>query len=1025
MVTTAIAAVFQMLVDTAARGTVLLMTAFMVTSMNHRWSAAIKHRIWSLTMFSLLLLPAVAWLLPSWQLPIWPANPQTSRAQILPEVRQNEPEVHKNEQVLLANESLFESVTDVTLHGEERSEFHRLESPIPSADVFPPPSETRSTSVISRGLWWRIGTVAIWFFGTAIGLSGLFWGILHAQSFARRSRVLSANPWPTLVDEMRDRLGLARYVELREADQSIVPQTWGLLRPMIVLPWQAQSWTDKMRRAVLLHELAHVQRFDVAHQLLGRVACCLYWYHPLVWIGLRCLRWEREQACDDAVVRSGQLASDYAHQLLAVAQIYRPSTRPSLAIEMTGGGGLEQRIRALFDSGRGHRPIDRSAAAAVMFIAAVVLCGISTVKPIEREFRRAIAAEASNSNQSADREADASVELTPDEIRIATSQLGPSIVKLMPPGKGMGTVIDDSGHILVAYHNVARVNSILVAINEAVNVEARLVAVDAAADLALIKIDRNLPAAPLARSSDLKVGDRVIAIHRTGEKTSGRVTVLNQQINVNESLTYRFIETNVGLVPGDSGSPLLNTNGDVIGIGIALPSKQRGFAIPIDDVRKTISQLLDSVAETDESDGPVSDPQNKNTLAALQADQPVSSVCMDANGKPVAGAEVYIFQYSGFAKRYREFGPILSDAEGKATFELSLFSDNHGNYDHWFLARVPGRLVGTARSVKWTNWDPINAKGEVRLYPSHSVEGTVTVPEGFDVTKVFVRTKTLWFSDDGANSHAQCFSREETFRGLHTALPQLFDCHPDSEGRFRINDIPKRGSLYLVTVADGLAEAQWRNANNVTDQRAHLALSKESRLSGQVLKHDGQPAANAKVFARLEGYPREEVFYLSTFTAVTDPRGNFVIDKLPQTRFCLSITDPQGQFRFRPIENLNLAANENRHVTLQTDAAVRVSGKVVDSDGNPVEGAAIAALADTLEGPGLDHGRTDKSGHYEFRLPAGKARLYFSGLPSRYVYPDPQTLKKLDIQLDQDEIQNLNFTVEIKPIENREPAELR
>src|SRR5437660_1722674 len=69
-------------------------------------------------------------------------------------------------------------------------------------------------------------------------------------------------------------------------------------------------------RIVLLHEMLHIQRRDLLAQAVAQLACCLYWFHPLVWIAARQLRKERERACDDAVLTRGVAASEYAGHLL-------------------------------------------------------------------------------------------------------------------------------------------------------------------------------------------------------------------------------------------------------------------------------------------------------------------------------------------------------------------------------------------------------------------------------------------------------------------------------------------------------------------------------------------------------------------------------------------------------------------------------------------------------------------------------------------------------------------------------------
>jgi hypothetical protein len=206
-------------------------------------------------------------------------------------------------------------------------------------------------------------------------------GLWRTVKLRRTSLAVSDGVWPGMLTELRQRLGLSRSVELREHAQSVVPLTWGIWRPVVLLPKLARAWEEPMQRAVLLHELAHVQRGDVACQVLGRLTCVLYWFHPLTWFALRQLRQEREQACDDAVVQSGEKASDYAEQLLEVARLCCAPRGLSLGVGMAEGSSLETRVKSLFDTARGHGPVSRRVAIASLLIGGAILAGLAPIEP--------------------------------------------------------------------------------------------------------------------------------------------------------------------------------------------------------------------------------------------------------------------------------------------------------------------------------------------------------------------------------------------------------------------------------------------------------------------------------------------------------------------------------------------------------------------------------------------------------------------------------------------------------------------
>jgi beta-lactamase regulating signal transducer with metallopeptidase domain len=144
-------------------------------------------------------------------------------------------------------------------------------------------------------------------------------------------------------------LASGRRFRLRVSNAEHGPVTWGVLRPVVLLPRQSLFWPSERLEAVLRHELAHVRRFDSLSQVLSLTACALYWPNPLVWLGLKAQRRLAEMAADDAVLASGMAASDYAGELLKVAAEFRLRPLPA-ALSMAAPSSLPARVRSVLSS---------------------------------------------------------------------------------------------------------------------------------------------------------------------------------------------------------------------------------------------------------------------------------------------------------------------------------------------------------------------------------------------------------------------------------------------------------------------------------------------------------------------------------------------------------------------------------------------------------------------------------------------------------------------------------------------------
>lgn len=164
-------------------------------------------------------------------------------------------------------------------------------------------------------------------------------------------------------------------------------------------------------------------------------------------------------------------------------------------------------------------------------------------------------------------------------------------------GAGAGFLIDAQGHVLTNHHVVDGAQRITVGLLDGRRLKARTIGSDPETDIALLKVDaaRPLPFAPLGDSDALRVGEWVIAIGNPlaydHTLTVGVVSFLGRKLF--DSTLDRYIQTDAAITYGNSGGPLLNARGEVVGINTALSSRAAsiGFAVPINEATAVLPQL--------------------------------------------------------------------------------------------------------------------------------------------------------------------------------------------------------------------------------------------------------------------------------------------------------------------------------------------------------------------------------------------------------------------------------------------------
>lgn len=197
---------------------------------------------------------------------------------------------------------------------------------------------------------------------------------------------------PELTDqltELRNLVGIQRPVELVVSRDVESPQTWGLFRPVIMLPRAALLWDQDKQLSLLTHELGHIARWDWLATLLVKMICACFWFLiPLWWLASQIYQ-QAEIACDDYIFRLRDKHLIYAQSLLAIAGDSLP-TVANESLQMRGHSPVYQRIMAIHDQRRPHQPVAMETAQYWIICTALLLTFFACVQliPIQEQLRR-------------------------------------------------------------------------------------------------------------------------------------------------------------------------------------------------------------------------------------------------------------------------------------------------------------------------------------------------------------------------------------------------------------------------------------------------------------------------------------------------------------------------------------------------------------------------------------------------------------------------------------------------------------
>lgn len=400
------------LADLTIKAALILSLAGIATALTTKRPASVRHAIWLAAVVGVLAMPLLTASLPSWR--VLPANatlaaavPATgaemaATAVVPPVTSPTDPAAEAATPAagttLAAEAATPDAATTpatatapVTAASGSAAANPADQGATAAAETSTPSATSGNLFLTSaadlwstiKALHWSVLLTGIWLLGVLVILGNYVVGAIGLYLVARRARPVDSQDWHDLAEEIGDRLWITRDVTLLKSHVTTMPVTWGGRKPVVLLPSDADTWSDERRRYVLTHEFAHIRRWDCTTQGFAQLACALYWFNPLVWIASRRLRIERERACDDQVLMAGGKASSYAEHLLDIARSLRATlVSPLGAVAMARPSQLEGRVLAILDPERHRKSFSKSQTKMVMGIAGALVLPIAAMAPV-------------------------------------------------------------------------------------------------------------------------------------------------------------------------------------------------------------------------------------------------------------------------------------------------------------------------------------------------------------------------------------------------------------------------------------------------------------------------------------------------------------------------------------------------------------------------------------------------------------------------------------------------------------------
>lgn len=352
---------FNFLYELFLKSSIILSLSLAFIYLLKNRSARTRHFILGISLLSLILLPFICQFAPQWETRLIPYFTNNKTAQMDESSLNN-----------LSSTNIFTNSIDTKTNKSFRPSFITYE-----ASQSYSPFNNWSKKLITYSL------IFLWITTFTYLISRIFWRLIGVKMLSRTGTPLAKYPWDFLLSIFYQRHPLKRKILLLKHQKVKTPMTYGIFKPVILIPQDSKNWSFELCSSILCHELYHIKRSDFLIKLLSWMICTLYWFNPLAWVVFKRLKIEQEKACDEMVVGFGIKPSSYASVLLKIKKnIDYNTSLSSLGVGMTNNWEFKDRLVSILKKSLPLKEVTMKTKLFFISIMIIAVALLGTAKPL-------------------------------------------------------------------------------------------------------------------------------------------------------------------------------------------------------------------------------------------------------------------------------------------------------------------------------------------------------------------------------------------------------------------------------------------------------------------------------------------------------------------------------------------------------------------------------------------------------------------------------------------------------------------